>query len=81
MFLHNCFLNDIYQIDQSLINIFFDRYALLEDENLTLDTEYLLQTLEQCFSMCPIELLDEKIFRKVLSEAQYFLLQVFYKIL
>ncbi|XP_018311038.1 uncharacterized protein C1orf112 [Mycetomoellerius zeteki] len=26
--------------------------------------------------MCPIELLDEKIFRKVLSEAQYFLSQV-----
>ncbi|XP_018366952.1 PREDICTED: uncharacterized protein LOC108763642 [Trachymyrmex cornetzi] len=73
MFLHNCLLN---VIDQSLINTFFGRYALLEDENLTLDTECLLQTLEKCFSICPIELLDEKIFKKVLSEAQYFLLQV-----
>ncbi|XP_011878542.1 PREDICTED: uncharacterized protein C1orf112-like isoform X2 [Vollenhovia emeryi] len=32
--------------------------------------------LQQCFSTCPIESLDEQIFRKVLPKAQHFLLQV-----
>ncbi|XP_012530927.1 uncharacterized protein LOC105833618 [Monomorium pharaonis] len=54
----------------------FKLQALLEDKSFTLDTECLLQTLEQCFSMCSIESLDEQIFRKVLPKAQHFLSQV-----
>ncbi|XP_071647997.1 uncharacterized protein [Temnothorax longispinosus] len=50
--------------------------ALLEDKHLILDTECLLQALEQCFSVCPIESLDERIFKKVLPKAQHFLSQV-----
>jgi len=73
---YNFFLNNVYQTDQSLIDTFFNRYALLENKNFTLDTECLLQTLEQCFSECPIESLDEKIFKKILPKAQHFLSQV-----
>ncbi|XP_011706023.1 PREDICTED: uncharacterized protein C1orf112-like [Wasmannia auropunctata] len=50
--------------------------VLLEEKSLPLDTEYLLQLLEQCFSTCSIELLDEKIFREVLPKAQHLLSQI-----
>ncbi|KAL0132514.1 hypothetical protein PUN28_000332 [Cardiocondyla obscurior] len=49
--------------------------ALLEDESLTLDTECLLQTMEQCFSICSIHSL-ERMFEKILPKAQHLLAQV-----
>ncbi|XP_011144526.1 uncharacterized protein C1orf112 [Harpegnathos saltator] len=50
--------------------------VMLETDNFTLDTECLLQTLEQCFLTCAAELLDEQIFRKILPKAHRSLSQV-----
>ncbi|XP_077269468.1 FIGNL1-interacting regulator of recombination and mitosis isoform X1 [Temnothorax americanus] len=84
-------MSDVNDMDESMLSGLFDSsfeptdfddsevsklQALLEDKNLILDTECLLQTLEQCFSVCPIESLDERIFKKVLPKAQHFLSQI-----
>ncbi|CAL1677663.1 unnamed protein product [Lasius platythorax] len=50
--------------------------ALLENEDLTLDTECLLQMLMQCLSKYTVESLDEQVFKKVLPKAQHFLSQI-----
>lgn len=59
-----------------ILNAFFNRYALLENEDLALDTECLLETLKQCLSRYTVESLDEQVFQKILPKAQHFLLQV-----
>ncbi|KAL6268685.1 hypothetical protein P5V15_001815 [Pogonomyrmex californicus] len=60
----------------ALFDSFFDPENLDKDKNLILDAECLLQSLEQCLSICAMESLDEQIFRKVLPKAHHFLLQI-----
>ncbi|XP_050447562.1 uncharacterized protein C1orf112-like [Cataglyphis hispanica] len=50
--------------------------ALLENEDLALDTEFLLQILEQCLSRYTVESLDEQVFKKVMPKAHHFLSQI-----
>ncbi|XP_029661974.1 uncharacterized protein C1orf112 homolog [Formica exsecta] len=50
--------------------------ALLENEDLALNTECLLQMLEQCLSRYTVESLDKQVFKNVMPKAQHFLSQI-----
>ncbi|XP_025262500.1 uncharacterized protein C1orf112 homolog isoform X2 [Camponotus floridanus] len=82
----NCTINfseaSSYQLDEDFFelvdidNQVCKLQALLENEELALDTKCLLETLKQCLSRYTVESLDEQVFKKILPKAQHFLLQI-----
>ncbi|XP_020281492.1 uncharacterized protein C1orf112-like isoform X2 [Pseudomyrmex gracilis] len=62
-------------IPVSKLETFFDKQDFSQDR-FAFDVAHLLEALEQSFSRCAVQLLDEQIFRKVLPKAQALLLEI-----